>query len=344
MSAAVLNQLLRAPGEIAASCRRDKDIRSIALTSIAAIVAGAAAFGGVIGSFRGGAQILYGAVKVPLAIMATLALCAPAFHALAAVLGRPWPMRSILSLTLAAAARSSLVLLAFAPALWLALDCGMSYHSAALLASFAYGLAGLAALGVLVRGIGSGDGRVLTAFAFVAMFFAVGGQTAWILRPYLVRPKAQDIPFLRAREGGFSDALVTTMRSAMGIYDRDLDARYAIDPETGALLVSEVSEVSDVSDVSDIDDTSIKGRPRRAQIEPPPSQTRAIPGEPAIEEERDSAGDPSIEKERASDPSLKEPAQGEVSGSVGIDPAREVDPAREPDTHRRPRPAEERRR
>jgi hypothetical protein len=243
VSAAILNQLLRAPGEIASSCRRDKDIRSIALTSIAAIVAGAAAFGGVIGSFRGGAQILYGAVKVPLAIMATLALCAPAFHALAAVLGRPWPMRSILSLALAAAARSSLVLLAFAPALWLALDCGMSYHSAALLASFAYALAGLAALGVLVRGIGSGDGRVLTALAFVAMFFAVGGQTAWILRPYLVRPRAQDIPFLRAREGGFSDALVTTMRSAMGIYDRDTfgsDLRHEIDPASGALIVTEV--------------------------------------------------------------------------------------------------------
>jgi hypothetical protein len=225
MSAAVLNQLLRAPGEIAASCRRDKDIRAISLTSLAAIIAGAAAFGGVLGSFRGGIQIFYGAVKVPLAMMATLALCAPAFHALAAVLGRPWPMRSIISLALAAAGRSSLVLLAFAPALWLAVDCGLGYHSAALAASLAYGVAGLAALGVLIRGIGGGEGRVLTTLAFIAMFFAVGGQTTWILRPYLVRPRAQNIPFLREREGGFSDAIFTSGRSALGIYDDDISSR-----------------------------------------------------------------------------------------------------------------------
>jgi hypothetical protein len=321
VSAAVLNQLLRAPGEIASSCRRDQDIRTIALTSIAAIIVGAAAFGGVIGSFRGGAQILFGAVKVPLAIMATLALCAPAFHALAAVLGRPWPMRSILSLALASAARSSLVLLAFAPALWLALDCGMSYHSAALLASFAYALAGLAALGVLVRGIGSGDGRVLTALAFVAMFFAVGGQTAWILRPYLVRPRAQDIPFLRAREGGFSDALVTTMRSAMGVYDRDLDVRHSVDPKTGALIVTD----------ADVDPEMIPAATERPRA-------RAIDAD--LEKNRD------LDSHRA----VAEPARDDVRGSVGIDHAREIDPdqsansASEIDRDRRSQPGEERRR
>jgi hypothetical protein len=221
MSAAVLNQLLRAPGEIAERCRQDKDIRPIALTSLGSIAAGAAAFGAVLGSFRGGVQIAYGAVKVPLAVLATLALCAPAFHALAAVLGRPRPMRAVITLTLAAAGRSSLVLLAFTPALWLALDCGVGYHSAAVLAALAYGVAGLAALGVIIRGIGQGDGRLLTALAFMAMFFATGGQTAWILRPYLVRPKAVTVPFLRAREGGFSDAVLRSSRSAAGIYDSE---------------------------------------------------------------------------------------------------------------------------
>ena len=223
MSAAVLNCLLRSPGDIAKSCREDRDIRSISLTSLAAIALGAAAFGGVLGSFRGGAQIIYGAVKVPLAVMATLAICAPAFHALAAVLGRPWPMRSVISLVLAAAGRSSLVLLAFTPVLWLSIDWGLGYHSAALAAALAYGVAGLAALGVLLRGIGGGSGSALTALAFVAMFFAVGGQTSWILRPYLVRPRATDIPFLRAREGGFSDSLFMSGRSAAGIYDSDGD-------------------------------------------------------------------------------------------------------------------------
>lgn len=219
MNSAILNQLLRSPAAIAKNCRTDQDLRAIALTSLAAIVAGGMAFGGVIGSFRGGIQIFYGALKVPLAMVMTLAVCAPAFHALAAVLGRPWPMRSVISLVLAAAARSSLVLLAFTPALWLGIDWGLDYHKSAMVASMAYSLAGLAALGVLVRGIGKGQGQWLTTAAFIGMFFAVGGQTAWILRPYLLRPRTENIPFVRAREGGFADALLTASRSAAGIYD-----------------------------------------------------------------------------------------------------------------------------
>lgn len=221
MSAAVVSRLLRAPAEVAASCREDRDIRAITLTSLGAIALGSAVFGGVIGSFRGEAQILYAAIKVPLAMLITLALCVPAFHALAAVLGRPWPMRSIIALALASAGRSSLLLLAFAPVLWLLIDLGLAYHASSVAAGLAYAASGLAALGVLVRGIGAGQGRGLTAVAFVAVFFAVGGQAAWILRPYLGRPSAKVVPFLRAPEGSFADALVRSCRSALGIYDVD---------------------------------------------------------------------------------------------------------------------------
>ncbi|WP_437476031.1 hypothetical protein WME75_25470 [Sorangium sp. So ce1014] len=221
MSAAVLSRLLRAPSEVAASCREDRDIRAIALASLGAIALGSAVFGGVIGSFRGDEQILYAAIKVPLAMLITLVLCAPAFHALAAVLGRPWPMRSVIALALASAGRSSLVLLAFAPVLWLLIDLGLGYHASSVAAWLAYAVAGLAALGVLVRGIGVGKGRWLTAVAFMAVFFAIGGQAAWILRPYIGRPSAKEVPFLRAREGSFPDAFVKSCRSALGIYDDD---------------------------------------------------------------------------------------------------------------------------
>lgn len=229
MSALVVARLLRSPGEVARACRDDlPEVRAIATTSLASIALGAAAFGGVIGSFRGGAQIAYGAAKVPLALLATLCIAAPAFHAVAAVLGRPWPMRSIVSLALAAAGRSSLVLLAFAPALWLSIDLGMGYHSAALAASAAYGIAGLAALSVLVRGLGEGKGRVRTALAFVAIFFAVGGQTTWILRPYLVRPRATSVPFLREREGSFTESVLMSLSSAVLYHDRP----YVMDPKS----------------------------------------------------------------------------------------------------------------
>ena len=220
-NASVLSRLLRSPGDIAACCREDREVRAIVLTSLAAIVAGAMVFGGVIGSFRGGAQIVFAGLKLPIALLATLAVCVPAFHGIAAGLGRPWPMRSVIALSLAAAGRSALVLLALSPALWLCFDLGLGYHGAALVSALAYGVAGLAALGVLVRGLGAGAGRGLTAAAFVAIFFVVGGQTSWLLRPYLVRPRSEAVPFLRGREGGFGDSLYRSSRSARGVYDFD---------------------------------------------------------------------------------------------------------------------------
>jgi len=224
MDAALLGRLLRHPDAIARDCREDRDVQDIGAVSLAAIVIGAATFGCVLGSYRGGVQILYAGLKVPMAMLATLAIAAPAFHGVAAALGRLWPVRSVVALTLAAAGRASLLLLAFAPAVWLMLDFGVGYHAAAVLAAMAYGASGLAALGILVRGLGKGAGRVLTTLAFVAIFFAVGGQTSWILRPYLVRPRTEQVPFLRAREGSFDEAVFWSTRSAAGVYDRSLPA------------------------------------------------------------------------------------------------------------------------
>ncbi len=221
--ASTLSWLLRSPAEVAERCRANDDVKQLAAVSLAAIAVGSAAFGAAIGSFRGDMQILFAALKVPLAMLLALAICVPAFHTLAAVLGRPWPLRTVVSLTLAASARASLLLLAFAPALWLAYDCGLPYHGAALAAAAAYAVAGLTALSILLRGLGPGRGRVITMVMLGLLFFAVAGQTSWIMRPYLVRPKTKALPFVRAREGSFLDSVWTSAHSAAGIYDRDAD-------------------------------------------------------------------------------------------------------------------------
>ncbi len=220
--------LLRDPGEVARRCLEEEDLRPLTLAALAALVSGSAVFGGVVGSFRGGAQIAYAATKVPLAMVAALVVCVPAFHAIAASLGRAWPLRTVISLTVAAAGRAALVLLAFAPVLWLAFDLGLGYHAAALAAAGAYAIAGLAALGVLLRGLGDAKHKLTTALAFVLVFLAAAGQTGWMLRPYLVRPQTEDVPLVRAREGGFGDAIYGSSRSALGIYDRAAAASRSI--------------------------------------------------------------------------------------------------------------------
>ena len=203
---ATLNSLLRTPSAIAGLCYDACHVRTIALSSLLAIVVGAGVFGGVIGSYRGGTQIVYAAVKLPLGLLLTLALSAPGLHGLAAGFGHFVPPRAALALALASAGRAALVLLALAPAVWLLFDLGASYHLAALGAAVADSVAGLAGLSVIVAGLGKGRGRMLTTLSFAVLFFAVGGQTSWMLRPYLVRPRTLNVPFLRAREGSFVDS------------------------------------------------------------------------------------------------------------------------------------------
>lgn len=215
-----ISLLLRDPAEVARRCLDEEDLRPLVLASLGALFLGAAVFGGVLGSFRGGIQVAYAALKVPLALTGALVIAVPAFHAIAASLGRPWPLRTVVALTVSSAGRAALVLLAAAPVLWLAYDLGLGYHAAALAATGAYALAALAALGVLVRGLGEGAHRLTTTLAFMAVYLAAAGQTGWLLRPYLVRPRTEEVPFVRAREGGFGDAVFRSTRSSVGIYDR----------------------------------------------------------------------------------------------------------------------------
>jgi hypothetical protein len=51
------------------------------------------------------------------------------------------------------------------------------------------------------------------------VFFGVLGQTAWMLRPFFGRPAQRAVPFVRAREGSFADAVVRSSKSAAGVYE-----------------------------------------------------------------------------------------------------------------------------
>jgi hypothetical protein len=210
---AMMNRLLRSPSEVAADCRQDRDVRSLAANAIGAIIAGAVLFGAAVGSWRGGTQIAFAAVKLPIVTVGTLALCVPAFYAIAAVFGRPWSLRAAVSIMLAGGARFSLVLLASTPVVWLAINLGASYDAVKLMAALAYALAGLASLDLLLRGLGDGPGRLATILTFVGVFLVLGGQSAWILRPYIGTPGSDEVTFFtREREGGLAWQLLVSVQ------------------------------------------------------------------------------------------------------------------------------------
>jgi hypothetical protein len=211
MNVALMNRLLRAPAEVAADCREDRDLPRLAANAIAVIAAGALLFGAAAGSWRGGPQIAYAAIKLAIVTVGTLALCVPAFYAIAAVFGRPWSLRSAVSVMLVAGARFSLVLVAATPVVWLTVNLGASYDVVKLLAALAYSLAGL-----LLRGLGRGPGRIATVVTFLGVFLVIGGQTAWILRPYIGTPGREEVTFFtREREGGLAYQLLVSLGRVM---------------------------------------------------------------------------------------------------------------------------------
>ena len=215
---AVFDELLRSPRAIAERSRAGGDLRPLFVASLSALVLGAGVFGATLATSRGGLQLLYSGVKLPLAMVATMLLVVPAFHAIAAGLGRPLSFSGMIGLTLAAAGRGALVLVALSPLVWLSFDRGLSYHPGVLLGVACYALAGLAALDLVLKGVGF-DAR---GFAIVSLFagvlFATGGQTAWMLRPFLGRPSAVSVPFFRARESSFWDAVQQSSLSSFGVY------------------------------------------------------------------------------------------------------------------------------
>jgi len=103
-----LVDLLRRPSAVVAQCLAEREQRRLARLCLSAIALGGAAFGAAVGSYRGGAQWMLASAKMPLAMLATLAICGPAVYALAAAFGRPWRFRVVLGLSLAAWARGSL--------------------------------------------------------------------------------------------------------------------------------------------------------------------------------------------------------------------------------------------
>jgi hypothetical protein len=216
---ATLDELLRSPDAIAARIRRREDLRPLIVAALIALVAGAGTFGAVLATVRGGAQLGYSALKLPLAVLITLCLCVPAFAAIARGLGRSVDFSGMVGLSLSAAARAALVLLAFAPAVWFALDRGIGYHASVLLSAICYGVAGLSALRVMASGLGKDARGIAVLTCCAAVLLPTGAQSAWMLRPFIGRPSQAYVPFLRHKESSFADAVYRSTFSSVGMYE-----------------------------------------------------------------------------------------------------------------------------
>lgn len=221
-SLGTIDLLLRDRAQMLARIRVG-DVSAILRTMIATIALAMALFGAALGSYRGGVQIAYAAIKLPLVLLGTAALAAPALTAIGAALGRRSRLAADLALVMTALAFGALLLAACTPLILLGRALDVSYHGMILATFLMFAGAGIASLWMVVRALSSeqGPGWRCAVVGLCTVFVLVGGQLSWALRPYLVRPRTPDVPFLRAVEGSLFDAIGATVRSTRGIYVRE---------------------------------------------------------------------------------------------------------------------------
>jgi hypothetical protein len=218
-----IDLLLRDREAMLARIRKGTDLPAILRTMIATIAVCMAIVGAALGSYRGGAQIAYAAVKLPIVLLGTAALSAPALSAIGAALGRRARLSADLALVMAALAFGALLLAACTPLILVGRALELDYHRMILATVGVFSIAGLAALRMVVRGVAleAGPGWRTAVAGLCLVFSLVGGQLSWALRPYLVRPRTPEVPFIRDVEGSLFDAVHGAFRSARGLYDRD---------------------------------------------------------------------------------------------------------------------------
>lgn len=219
----IIDQLLRDRSAILARIQREVELTDLARTMILTIFVASAVFGAAVGMYRGGIQIAYAAIKFPLLMLGTAAISAPALSAFNSALDRPVSLRRDLALFLSALALGSLVLVAQAPLLLLASSLEFSYHSIILLTFACSGVAGLGSLIMVSRGVraASPERTKSAVLGLLMVVCMVGAQMAWTFRPYVVRPRSPEVPFVRQIEGNLIESVMSSLDSARGIYHRD---------------------------------------------------------------------------------------------------------------------------
>ena len=182
-------------------------------------VVSAAIFGGVVGTYRGGLQLLYASLKLPLLWVVPVLVTLPAVRAFHRVCGIGVTYGQVALAVLLGCARSALLLAVASPALWLMFSVRIDYHWAVLGLCGSVLAAGITGLATVARILpGTGTGKFLSnALAGLAVGVVVA-QSGWVLRPFVVRPRAE-VAFLRPVESNVFASTLASWRSAHGRYD-----------------------------------------------------------------------------------------------------------------------------
>ncbi len=113
----VIEALLKQPGRILHECKHGG--RKVPVILFLGAVLGLAVFGALLGTFSGGVQYWAAPVKVVLGVLASLIICLPSLYIFSALGGMEARLPQIVGMLLAMMALTALLLLGFAPVVWI---------------------------------------------------------------------------------------------------------------------------------------------------------------------------------------------------------------------------------
>lgn len=213
-----------AAARVAALLRRSDEAQLPWLWAVTA--AFAAAYGLVMGGYAAAspqrlAQPLYSALKTPLLLLVTYALCVPAFFVLNSVRGlRTDFRRAILAFT-AMQACLAVTLASLAPVTALAYASGADYQGAVFFNGVMFAVASAVSQLVVRRYYAPlifSDRRHRQMLAvWYALYVFVGIQGAWVMRPFIGNP---DVPTAFLRPGAWGNAYVAVIDLTRGVTKR----------------------------------------------------------------------------------------------------------------------------
>jgi hypothetical protein len=182
---AVLDALLKAPGRVVGALQEGPGVEP----TLAAIAAAALVVTGlVMATFSGGLQLLVVPLKLALGMALAAAICLPSLHVFSCLSGAEQSLRQTAGALLMGVALMGVLLVGFAPVLWL---FGQATHSAALMGSlhlFFFLVSAGFGLGLSHRALRAMNARPVAGSAlWSVMFVGVMLQMSTVLRP-LVGP------------------------------------------------------------------------------------------------------------------------------------------------------------
>lgn len=210
--------LLRSPSSLTEGTDPRRTLARVTVPLLVLTVIGAGVFGAVVGSYRGGLQYLFAPLKLPLLLLVPLLVGLPAVRSLYRSCAVSVSHVQVVLAALVGTARAALLAATLGPFLWLLYSLHIDYHVAVLSMAGALLLTGgvgvVTMIGLLPRG-----GRHLwfAHLASVAVLGSLWAQSGWMLRPFVVRPRAE-VTLVRPVESDIASSMLAAWRSARGDY------------------------------------------------------------------------------------------------------------------------------